>query len=486
MDDTEAFNDFAANTVYDLFADDDEDLYLNEEEYEQTKPSEGVDEFSRKRNAKLGPFSTDTFWKRADDRRYDLKNHLWDFMIYNSIREQSFGNYKGQVEMMNSQLMLSIAECKNNVLNSLNELDHFYKKEQSDPGLNNYYENNADKNLDDEHKNQVEACFDKLIRVVLDKFRIKLDLTTSESNDNSGFEDMTTSPRSDNINKQICEYLKSRKQVRQLFREFADYRRTKNQLIRKSLHELLKSFNEFRNKILQEVYQDSKGNKMNLTRFVKNMDKVTSRFDFFCEYRFHNLATYFRNKEEVDNYIDSFVAFNTFTDDFSQFNNNFNPNLRQPTPTTTSRTTTDTFVGETAQTKTTKDKTKIDKEPEQMPREIPTEEDEMESIFNFMGGDVSQNFIQTQDQSEIKQKSDSRSGEYKDMNLDEDNAKRMEFDNNPMMESKVVKDRQKEEEDDLKLLQEARKKAAEILRYTVHTSYWVVLAFKGLFNSHLF
>ncbi|EAN30983.2 hypothetical protein TpMuguga_03g00248 [Theileria parva strain Muguga] len=472
MDDTVAFNEFAANTADDLFADDDDDLFLNEEEYEKAQPiGGGVDEFSRRKNAKFGPFSTDTFWKRSDDRKHDLKNHLWDFMIYNSIRELSFGNYKGQVEMMNSQLMLSIVECKKNVLNSLNNQIDLTKRDHSDPRLNNSSVNSVEHELDDEHKKQVEACLDKLIRVVMDRFRIKLDLGTPESHDDSGFEDTTKSQRTDNINREICEHLKSNKHVRHLFREFADYRRTKNQLIRKSLHELLKSFNEFRNKILQEVYQDSKGHNMNLTRFVKNMDKVTSRFDFFCEYRFHNLATYFRNKEEVDNYIDSFVAFNTFTHDFSEFTNNFNPNLKHtPTTATTDRTTTDsattsTVSNEPAQAKTSKDKPQMNKKPEQMPPTTVTEADEMENIFNFMGGNISQNFIQTQDLSQNKQNPDGRGGDSgKDMDLDQGYENMMDIDRDAVVESKKDNERQKEEEDDLKLLQEARKKAAEILR----------------------
>lgn len=42
MDDTVAFNEFAANTADDLFADDDDDLFLNEEEYEKAQPSKNI------------------------------------------------------------------------------------------------------------------------------------------------------------------------------------------------------------------------------------------------------------------------------------------------------------------------------------------------------------------------------------------------------------------------------------------------------------
>ncbi|BAM41333.1 Conserved hypothetical protein [Theileria orientalis strain Shintoku] len=430
MDDAEAFNEFIANTKDDLFADDDEDDYLNEEYYNRDQTSTNVDEYLRKKNAKYGPFTTATFWSRTDNAKYDLKNHLWDFMVYNNIREHSCNNYRSKVEVMRSELVVNIVNCEKDLL------DH-----------------QSCQNLQDLPSDEIETCFYNLVSDLLEIYGVKLN--------KSDF--MPENVSETEVSREVEQYVGSHMSVIQLDRQIREYKKRKMELVKSSLFELLKSFNEFRNKILEEVYQDSKAGKMDLTRFVKNMDKVTSRFDFFGEYRFHNIRTYYKNKEELDNFVENYVAFNNFTSDFTQFVNTFNPNYSSSHMTTTSKTDTGNeskvpshdMGGSSTSRSTEVDDVGGNREPYSMPEE-PTEDD-INEIFDYLGGMQSQNYVETQ---EVERETvEKEQGEH----VDATEQKRAE---EPEKTAEATEEMEvdEEESENLKLLEEARKKAAEILR----------------------
>ncbi|UKJ89026.2 hypothetical protein MACJ_002272 [Theileria orientalis] len=426
MDDTEAFNEFIANTTDDLFADDDADDYLNEDYYNRDQTSTNVDEYLRKKNAKYGPFTTSTFWSRTDNAKYDLKNHLWDFMVYNNIREHSFNKYRSKVEVMRSELVLKIVNCEKDLL------DH--------PSAVRRQEIPSD---------EIETCFYNLVSDLLEIYGVKLNM--------SDFMPKTMSERE--VTSQVEEYVGSHVSVIQLDRQIREYKKRKMELVKASLYELIKSFNEFRNKILDEVYQDSKAGKMDLTRFVKNMDKVTSRFDFFGEYRFHNIRTYYKNKQQLDNFVENYVAFNNFTNDFTQFVNTFNPNyssvhmstLRKTDAGSESKVTSDSMAGGSTSRSTAVDDVGGDREPYSMPEE-PVEDD-IDEIFDYMGGIQSQNFVETQEveRETVEKEQGQHVGSTEQERTEE-----------PETTEEIKVD--EEDTENLKLLEEARKKAAEILR----------------------
>ncbi|UKK01394.1 hypothetical protein MACK_002208 [Theileria orientalis] len=429
MDDTEAFNEFIANTTDDLFADDDPDDYLNEDYYNRDQTSTNVDEYLQKKNAKYGPFTTTTFWSRTDNAKYDLKNHLWDFMVYNNIREHSSNKYRSKVEMMRSELVLNIVNCEKDLLDN--------------PSVLSRQELPSD---------EIENCFYNLVSDLLEIYGVKLN--------KSDF--MPKTMGQTEVSGKVEQYVGSHMSVIQLDRQIREYKKRKMELVKSSLYELLKSFNEFRNKILEEVYQDSKAGKMDLTRFVKNMDKVTSRFDFFGEYRFHNIRTYYKNKDHLDSFVENYLAFNNFTSDFTQFINTFNPNYSSAHMSTSGKTDTgneakvssDATRGSSTSRSTAVDDDGVNREAYSMQEPV---EDDINEIFDYMGGVQSQSYVETQEfEGETVEK---EQGEDVD-GTEQERTDEPEQTRETTEEMKVDED----ESENLKLLEEARKKAAEILR----------------------
>ncbi|EKX72988.1 conserved hypothetical protein [Theileria equi strain WA] len=348
----------------------------------------------RRKTSKANLLSLGNFWSGNDKdplEPKEPKNHLWDFLVYSNLRESYSGNYATGVRFLESELKVAINKTRAALLSEILDSDENAMSTSS-----------------------VELAFDKYIVQVLKRLRILIyrDKTIFKSLHDS-------TPRHSSAVSVVEKFIESHPEVIKLRNKIYTFRESKNKLIKGALEPLLRSVDQLRTKMLAEMYDPSSPilKRFNITRFLKHMDKISSRADFFGEYRFHLLKTYFNNKDELDEYINTQVTFGISDDmvnDFSKFVNTFTPDLEEPFHET--------------------------RDVVQESYEHASVDENLDEMYNFMNGTAPDHLIGTAEEPPVEE----------------------------IITEPSVPEQPEEEkvaEDELKLLEEARRKAAEILRF---------------------
>ncbi|ORM40603.1 uncharacterized protein BXIN_2061 [Babesia sp. Xinjiang] len=378
----------------------------------------------QKTNKKGTLLTLDNFWHNTSNSVLEAprsrRNVLWDFTVFHNLREEREGRYVSCVKQLESEVVLAIKKAKVAILSDVTEA--------------------ADAQL---FVKDVVAVFDYQVGSLVRRFRVN-DMNGSPlfSKPADGFDDK-------NRKVAIEAYLKSNDEFLKLKAKLAGFRVAKNRLISASLARLLSSVNGLRNKVVSEIFEpNSRGCKrMTITRFLRQMDKISSRADFAGEYRFDLLKTFVKNREELESFIQHNATFGSPSDDalhFEDFTNQFTPDYSEwePNP--------------------GPDKTNYEPNVGSSTRSEIGESEMRDHMMDFMNATPPDDMIMSPGEYEASENmayEDSFFGKPDEPHLipstSSEDSKKLQID------EKLERD---SDEAQLKLLEEARKRAAEILR----------------------
>ncbi|EDO07117.1 uncharacterized protein BBOV_IV007630 [Babesia bovis T2Bo] len=309
-------NDFRTS---DLFADDSDD---EEGVYRSDDPEEdgsAVDSsFRTKKSNKKGNILTlDHFWNNTADRSNDKppvrKNILWDFTVYVNLREEREGKYAATALKLQEEAVASIKKAKEAILADIDETSN-----------------------EENFRNDVIAVFEQQVNELVRRFRV------NSMEGKPLFEPSSSSLKDGERKIAIESYVTSHEGFKKLKYKLAAFRSSKNQLVSSSLSRLLDSVNGLRNKVVSQIYEPNSKEfkRMTTTRFLRNLDKISANGDFAGEYRYNLLKTYVLNKDRFDEFIQNTVNFGDPNEDlgkFEDFVNPFTPDFDDVMATSTSK-----------------------------------------------------------------------------------------------------------------------------------------------------
>ncbi|KAK1939490.1 hypothetical protein X943_000498 [Babesia divergens] len=366
--------------------------------------------------------SLDNFWHNTSNHLLEAprtrKNVLWDFMVFHNLREEREGRYVATVQQLEAEIVLAIKKTKVAILSDVSENAHV--------GL---------------FVNDVAATFDLQVMKLISRFRVHaMDGSPLCSKSGGDFEEVERKVA-------IETYLHSNKDFLKLKSKLSAFRMTKNRLVMSSLTRLLSSVDGMRSKVLSELFApDSRGFKQtNLTRFLRHMDKVTDRTDFSGEYRFDLLKTFVQHKDYLETFIQhnsTFVSDGSDTNKFEDFINPFTP---------------DHDEADIAYDKTAPSAHQQQGTPGDTPVEEPMHHDHM---MDFMNATPPDDMLLSPSTYEPTPDNYDNTPYRRPMDMPSANQVTEEA-AKTQVDEKLIPD---EEDAQLKLLAEARKKAAEILR----------------------
>lgn len=260
-----------------------------------------------------------------------------------------------------------------------------------------------------------------------------------------------TTPNVESVERKVAieAYLKSNSDFIKLRTKLASFRAAKNSLVSSSLTRLLSSIEGMRNRVVSEIYEanSSSYRRVTLTRFLRQMDKISNRSEFSGEYRFDLLKTFIKNKDALETYIQNSATFGDITTEiehFEDFNNTFTPDKEE---------------SDIAYDMDYTDYQDMDVTEDRSSKE-PASHDHMMDFMNATPPDDILGSQSTDDPYGTQ--------EVPNSTMSGDNAMQtsdpIEVDLHASSAQEVQAPDKEEEETQLKLLEEARKKAAEILR----------------------
>ncbi|KAK2195111.1 hypothetical protein BdWA1_003413 [Babesia duncani] len=387
---------------------------FDDDVYKATEVVDDLDQFrdhfvapnkTQRKSKKDNLLNISHFWhsdliQQQEDTIKTRKNHYWDFMVYINLKEERFGKYISSIKFLEDELRTAIIKCRDLILSQFSGDEEFQTTE-------------------------LEFTFDDIICKLQSKMRIK------SFNLNEVYDPQSNSITSANSVAMI-NFITSHAEFVKLKRKLYLFREGKNKLVRDCLRRLLICVEEFKTKILSQIYEinSAEFRRCSMTRFLRNLDKITPKADFFGEYRFNLLKCFVNNQDELEKFIQQNILYEIEPEDdhFSTFSNNFTPG----TPICDLINYID-FVYD------------IDQEPgpdDEHDDDDINDLDEMGSqyeMMNFMNANIPDDLISTQiDETQVTEP------EVPKENVTEPNNEQYDL--------------------DMELLQEARKRAAEILR----------------------
>ncbi|GBE62368.1 methyl-accepting chemotaxis, putative [Babesia ovata] len=294
----------------DLFAgesDYDDDVYRANQVTSGDVPAD-VSTYTQKAAKKGSLLSLDHLWHNASDPTYEAprerKNVLWDFLVYHNLREEREGRYMASVQQLETEAVLAIKKAKVAILTEVSEGAH--------DGL---------------FANDVAEAFDNQVTKLVHRFRLNsMDgspLFSRMNDDVDGAEQKVA----------LYSYLRKNEEFCKLKSKLAAIRTAKKRLISSSLIRLLSSVDGLRGRVVSGLFEpNSRGFKrVTLTRFLRHLDKISNRSEFAGEYRFDLLKTYVQNREDFEAFIQHNATFAENSDDamhFGDFVNQFTPDYK--------------------------------------------------------------------------------------------------------------------------------------------------------------
>ncbi|CDR97554.1 hypothetical protein, conserved [Babesia bigemina] len=252
--------------------------------------------------------SLDHLWHNTSDSTYEAprerKNVLWDFLVYHNLREEREGRYMASVQQLEAEAVLAIKKAKVAILSEVSEGDH-----------------------DGMFANDVAEAFDNQVTKLVHRFRLN-------AMDGSPLFSRMSDDAADAERKvSIYSYLTKNEEFCKLKSKLAAIRTAKKRLISCSLIRLLSSVDGLRGRVVSGIFEpNSRGFKrVTLTRFLRHLDKISNRSEFAGEYRFDLLKTYVQNREDFEAFIQHNATFAENSDDaahFGDFVNRFTPDYK--------------------------------------------------------------------------------------------------------------------------------------------------------------
>ncbi|GIX65514.1 mitochondrial thiamine diphosphate carrier 2 [Babesia caballi] len=295
------------------------DLFAGDSDYEEEvppPPKETADETSvetssqsEKTTRKNCLLSLENFWHNRSDDVRDVpnyrKNILWDFMVYHNIREEREGTYASSVRRLEAEATRAIKQAKVAILTEVSQ--------GGQPGL---------------FAKEVAIVFDRHVAEMLNRYHVKsIRGSLFHSRWLDDYDYYYEAP-SDKV--AIEAYLEAHEEFKNLKEKLVAFRKGKNKLMVGSLNRLMSSIDGLRSKVVNEIYEpNSRGHKrLNLTRFLRHMGKISGRSEFAGEYRFNLLRTFVNNKDELETFIQNNSVFSESGHElgrFEDFVNSFTP-----------------------------------------------------------------------------------------------------------------------------------------------------------------
>ncbi|GFE53967.1 26S proteasome non-ATPase regulatory subunit 5-like, putative [Babesia ovis] len=251
----------------------------------------------------------DNFWYNTSDALTEApkprKNVLWDFNIFHNLREEREGHYLTSIRQLEAEAGVAIKRAKVGILTEVSA-----------------------NTPDEEFVTDVASLLDYHVNGFVRRFRIyTVEGTPIFMKSLSG---MKTGPQK----LAIEGYLKSNEEYKRLKSKLAVFRTAKYRVIAVSLDRLLSSINGLRNKVASEIFEiNSRSYKrMTLTRFLRQLDKISTNANFAGEYRFDLLKTYINHKSDLEEFIQNQTTFGSSYDPaniFEEFRNQFTPDFSE-------------------------------------------------------------------------------------------------------------------------------------------------------------
>lgn len=378
------------------------------------------------RPAKKGTLlNLDNFWHNTTNHLLDApttyKNVLWDFMVFHNLREEREGKYVANVQQIEAEVSHAIKKAKVAILSDVSENAHV--------GL---------------FVNEVAAAFDYHVMNLVSRFRVhSMDGSPLFSKSNV---------QVDNVERKVAieAYLSANRDFIKLKSKLSAFRLAKNRLITSSLTRLLSSVDGMRHKVVSEVYDPTSAGfkRVKLTRFLRHMDKITNRSEFAGEYRFHLLKTFVKNKDELETFIQQNTLYNGDANDtanFEDFVNSFKPDQEKE----------DVSYGGDKYT----DYHDIDEVEEA----VGQKDQAHDNMMDFMNATPPDDILISPSQSQTAFYHDAEE-EEKELSVEVSPVAAATADENVESVMATGVPSGEGEDEQLKLLEEARRKAAEILR----------------------